>query len=505
MQTQELVQQAGKLLQRMQALVRTGPPQLVVVMRPFSVQGVIVRNEGGAVRVLRFAQADFESTVRSPKIKMARIMEKLGAQKFSHIIIVTPEASCFVVDLPWSSRGKFVPCEKMDTLARWEVASYLEYPAEQALIRAFPLPEDPDEEEIFSPVPREEGQGVRKPVLASVFSSRVYSALARLCGSYKKKLKGVAPEEVFALTGRFLAGPNCQCVMVDCRMHDFICVLMDRGTPAGVVRGDVESGDLYGSSVVRAMEILAPPRQIRVYLIGERAGECRETLVEDEVGRYSWTVVEELNGPDGSWGPLPGTYCAALGAALDRSTMTVDDRVPLARKIRSNVHALPLVLLALLLFGMGGAYGFQRYKTDTLKERMTGYEKEKKEIQAVLDKDNRTRDQYASMNKRKSDLESDKHYLAETVAVRNAGLLRFLADVTRCVPREISLSGLAQVSDETWHVRGISIGVTPILGFQRSLEGLHGVVLVRQESAEAMKKPVLPATHQFDIRVRRGE
>jgi hypothetical protein len=504
MQTQELVQQAGKLLQRMQVLVRTGPPQLVVVMRPFSVQGVIVRNEGGSVRVLRFAQADFESTVRSPKVKMARIMEKLGAQKFSHIILVTPEASCFVVDLPWSSKGRFVSGEKLDGLARWEVASYLEYPAEQALIRALPLADEPDEEEIFSSMPMEDGQDQRKPVLASVFSSRVYSALTRLCGSYKKKLQGVVPEEVFALSARLLAGPHCQCVMVDCRMHDFICVLMDRGIPAGVIRGEVEAGDLYGSSLVRAMEILAPPNQIRVYLTGEMAQECRETLGDDDVDRYSWTVVEEFNGPGGSWGPLPGKYGAALGAALDRNMMTVDDRVPLSRKIRRNVHALPLVLLALLLLGMGAAYGLQRYKTDSLRKRMAGYEKEKKEIQVILDKDTRTRDKYASMTKRQTSLENDKRYLTETVAARSSGLLRFLADVTRCVPREVALSGLTQVSDETWHIRGTSIGVTPILGFQRSLEGLHGVVMVRQESAEAMKKSIPPATHQFDIRVRRG-
>jgi hypothetical protein len=153
---------------------------------------------------------------------------------------------------------------------------------------------------------------------------------------------------------------------------------------------------------------------------------------------------------------------------------------------------------------MGAAYGLQRYKTDSLRKRMAGYEKEKKEIQVILDKDTRTRDKYASMTKRQTSLENDKRYLTETVAARSSGLLRFLADVTRCVPREVALSGLTQVSDETWHIRGTSIGVTPILGFQRSLEGLHGVVMVRQESAEAMKKSIPPATHQFDIRVRRG-
>ncbi len=506
MAIEEYLKQARDLLQKVNAGARTGKPFLVVVMRSFCVQGLIVRRQGGEVRVLRFAQADFESTVRSPKIKLARIMDKLGGQKFSRIYIVSPEVMSFVLDLPNPGGGKTKAGPKLENLARWEMASYLEYPPEQGLLRVIPLPENTEEDEFYAPLEEgSEGESV-KPVLASVFSSRVYGALSRLCGSYKKKLSGVAPEEVFALTARMVAGSGCQCVMVDCRLHDIVCVMVEHGLPVAMIRGEVEAGEAYGLSLARALDILGPPPESRVYLVGEAALECRDSMDSDRISSYSWKVLEEINSPDGSWGPLPGKYASALGAALDREeNLTINDSVPHGRRIRSNVHALPLILLALLMLGMGGSYGMLQVKKARLEERMREYKQEKKELERVLAKDRRIRDRYGDLKRKLSGLEDSRDYLTSRLPGKNRALVHFLARVTRSIPGEISLDRLRQVSDETWYLKGVSIGLDPIIKLQDRLDGISGVRSVKREKARPMKKAEGNVSHEFEIRVRRGK
>jgi hypothetical protein len=287
-------------------------------------------------------------------------------------------------------------------------------------------------------------------------------------------------------------------------MHDIVCVLMDQGMPRGMIRGSVEAGEIYGEAVIRTLEILRPPPEVRVYLTGDRAVECRESMQGNEIVSLPWTVLDEINGPDGSWGPLPGTYAAALGAAVDQGLMLVSDRVALGTRLRRNIFILPLILLLLLVIGMGGAYGFLRAKTETVRQNISEYSKEKKRLEGILSRDAQVREKLAGMERSLLRYQDTSEYLRTGLPVRNSELLGFLAEATRSVPQEVTLERMYQTADELWYMRGTSRGLAPIMRFQAALDGIAGVRSVTRETVKPVNTPGA-VTHGFEISIRLGE
>ena len=217
-------------------------PVLIAVLGDFAVQGILVECAGTKrFKVLRYLEVPLETSVSRPRAKIARLMEALEDTPAKEMLVVTGDVQMLAAELPAprTSRFRANGIEPLRQGARWEVAPFLAYPPEKALVSVLVL-ERSEEEDLDQDDEFMEDVPLRVPALVFAYSQSAYTNLERICRAYKKKLIGVMPGESFVFAAESDMETGHASMLLDCRLHEVLGALVKNGRPAGVVREPIE-------------------------------------------------------------------------------------------------------------------------------------------------------------------------------------------------------------------------------------------------------------------------
>lgn len=471
---------------------------LVVSLGDFGAQGVICRRQaGGRVTVERYAAVDFESSVRRVKTRLKKLLEAFGDVAVRDVLIVSGEVSLIPSELPVLPAGRrgSGARQRLHEAARWEVAPFLDYPAEEALTGVLYLPAAEEDEELdFEP------EEARRPVLISCVRGAIYEKMAELCRCFKLRLVGMLPAEVFAFA---CADPEFRrFAILDWQVHDVVCAMMHDGAPARITRLPVENDP--GETVAGIMQELAEdsPEEIIV------GGPEYKTVPDGTSGLEIRPWTADLAGVECP-GPVPAAYMTAVSAASGNpgaKALTVNNRPGLVQWFKANVYALPVAIMLLLLLGMGGEYLHLRYRTAAIETRIEVLEEQKKELADAAAREAALKKRYSGLNEKKRALNRDIDLIQKRLPRRNARQLTFMEGLVPLTPAGIQLTSVEQFSDRAYHVRGRAVSFSMINQYVVNLKNLEGVQDCRMENSRTAptgKKP--GALQDFTMRVRLTE
>ena len=500
-------------------------PVLVVVMGPFSVQGIVVeRKDAARFTISRFLEVSFEASVRSPKARMARLMESLGTIGAKDVLVVTEEVRFLAADLPLLPARRFggMDMEKLKEGARWEIAPFLDYPAENALINLVLLPEQDGDD--FDTGGFSDEATSRRPALIFAVAPSVYAGFAAICKAYNKRLIGLMAEESFAFASGDGFEQEKDILVMECRIHDIFGALIRNGLPIRFQRNAIEGGETVGSAIQRlSMELGEDSYAVEEIVVG---GEYAEKGVFPEIpfGKNhapirAWCVEDDLPFLQDQ-GPLPARYMAGMGAVLNffdkkEKQIRIDDSVPFRTRLKENVHTLPLVLLIVFMIGIGGAYAHLTHKRTDLQQRIASLETEKKKLKADADNESSLKTRYRRLKNEKAKIRQKTDLILKIMPGQNQKIVGLLDGIVGETPADIHLGRLYQFSDVIFFVEGRTVNFSSITQYVVNLKNLPIVKEVRLENSQeteasaaagkktrnrALNSPT--AVYQFSIRIR---
>ncbi len=522
--TEQIKKMAPALQEAWSALPFAGGRLLVVSMGVFSVQGVVLsRRTGGVLEVVRFVEVAFDTSVRSPKVKMARLMEALGPVPARDVLIVTGEVQFFSADMPELPKRKFgrTDADKLKEAAKWEIAPFLDYPSEGALLSLLRLPKIDEDEEM-------EEELAKRPAFIFAVSRTAYGNLERLCKAHKKRLIGVLPEESFAFAAGLELEKNGVCLLIDWRMYEVLGALVHNGSPVRVHREPIQGGEEGPDAISRLIhELLGEKPQVDEIIIGgEKAeGANLEDVFTPGSGARAriWNMeddlhlVELMRGAKQKHcpGTLPPRYMAAMGAAQHyasgkKSGITIDNSVSLKTRLKENVHTLPLVMIGVLLLGMGGEYLYLKQKLFRLEHGIVSFEEQKKELQKAANSESSLKKKYLRLKDKKRDLQKKEDLLLKDIPARRQVLGELIKEITERTPADIMLEKFYQFSDIVYFIEGTSAGSSSITQYVVDLKGAPTVRECRLERSrqgvskgkDSGSRAGRARSYQFTIRLR---
>ncbi len=461
-------QAAGRLAPLLQQALAAVPGLnrrlLVISLGDFAVQALVLAKGTAGPEVVRFAEATFETSVRNVRTRLARILETLGDETACQVLIVSPEVRFLAAELPEPPKRRFGRSPALAEGARWEMAPFLDFPSERALIGVSrlhrdgaPHPEEPPE------APAEDGPP-RRPAWIFALDRQLYDTLKRACREHKKRLLGVLPEETF---GWALTGPDKEgaALLIDWRLYEVLGALTRDGKPLRVLREPIRGGEEDHEVLARVIdELLLDAGEVSEVVIGGPQAEKADLsrLFGGHGGPLvrKWSSEQDLLFAAAS-GPLPARYLGLLGAAAGWTAAgpraggaLIDVSKPLPVLIREHVHALPLALLGLLALGLGGQYLHLKQKTYRLESKTVQLGEQKKTLEEAANAESRLKNRYRDLKQRKSELARKNDLLAGGLQERHRQLLGLLRDLTTRIPGDIRLSRLSQFSDRIFFIEG---------------------------------------------------
>lgn len=508
----------------------SGGKLLTVFLGDRMVRGILVRRLGrGRIEVLRFLEVDMEEGSTSPRAKLVRLLKAWGETPAKDVLLVSNEFHSILAELPRPS-GKRVTSEgeqMLQAASRFEIASYLDYPAEEAMITILRLPEAPGADDFAEP-----GETSRFPALLFAMHARSYQQLKALCRALKMRLRGVAPEESFIFATRSDSCPVIKGCLLDDDLDEAdvsmlvnlmnshaLGALLVNGKAAAFARYDFQNDDISADGVAALANELTPllPPGIDnpltgIVVGGERAErEDTDALAPPLLPAPArpWDAESDLGAE--CPGPLPQRYMTELGATAQfvskGERLLVDDYIPL--KTRIGRHPLSGPLLALVIFALliCTDYQFKKLKVARLESTIETLQEEKESLDAQAKSGSGMMQQYESLKAEKNQLEQEIKLLTQDL--RNRELLQraLLAGLASRTPMQIQLRRVAQFSDAAWHVEGIALRYTDITAFVVDLKALPMVEQCRLESSsqKPSKEDGATTAYIFTLRLRLGQ
>ncbi len=494
---------------------------LFISLEEFAARAVIAEAPAaGAVTIKKFHDVAFELSGRSARVKISNLMEKLGDFNIKDIVILSDDVQmipAWLPDIPHKRIGN--TNEMLRNFAKAEISSYLDGSVENYHVNAvWAGSDEEDEEEDFVAAA---GEIKKRQALVFAVPTAVYSGLQGILKAYKKRLVGMGSPEMIAwsICGETVANAGAH-VVVDWRRDELVGALIKGGLPQRVQRETVGAGDepleLISSL---AMDLVEDPHAINEIVVGGEMAESAEWHNGDtsstDIHLKKWSVSEELPSIK-SPGEIPQRYISLLGAVANfkNSPLTralCDNSVPLSKSLKENVHALPLVLLGLLLLGIAAGYIHLDGKKESLTAKIetlteeAALLKEQVDTKASLEKSFKSKRAEVSKMKRNSAL------LQKTMPATSQNLQKLLAGITTKTPEDIQLVLFEQFSDEMFYIEGKTQDIESIHRMSVGIGELPGVGNVKPEkieerisNSEESKRP--ERWYYFRIRLRaKGE
>lgn len=508
----QLAERLTPALQRaLSALPWGGRRLLVVGLGDFAARALVLVRGAAGPEVLRFAETTFDTSVRNVRTRLARIMETLGPEPARQMVVMLPEVRFLAADLPIPPRRRFKGATPLTEEARWEIAPFLDFPSERAMIRVALPPRVEPEYPVDPPDP---GQPPRKPAFIFALDRQVYAGLKGACREHRKRLLGVMPEESFAWA---TSGPAARDsgLLIDWQLQDMWGAIVRDGRPCRVLREPVQGGEAPRDVLVRIIDdLLLEAGDAADIVIG--GPQAEEHDAEKLFANWSGPPVRTWNSEQdllfsSSPGPLPARYLGVLGAAAALTVggrkaagTLIDDHKPLQVLVREHVHTLPLILLGLLGLGLGGEYLYMKQQVYRLEGNIVDLTAEKQSLVEAVATEKRLKQRFHDLRDKQRRLELKIDLLSDGLEQRRRQLLKLLGELTTRVPDEIRLTRFHQFSDRIYFMEGITAHYPAITECTVRMKGSPLVERCQLEKSSRQGDEQSP-TYDFTIRLRLEE
>jgi hypothetical protein len=505
----ELADRLSPALRRVLAAMPWGGRRLLVIgLGDLAARALVLTKGAAGPEVVRFAETTFDTSMRNMRTRLARIMEALGPDPARQVLVVLPEVRFLAAELSVPPRRRFRAATPLTEEARWEIAPFLDFPSERALVRVALAPRD--DEAYPADVP-DSGETPRQPAFIFALDRHIHAGLKGACREHKKRLLGVLPEEAFAWA---MAGPTARetAVLIDWRLHDIQGALIRDGQPRRVLREPVQAGEVPRDVLARLTDelLLEDGGNENIVIGGPQAEQIDpETLLADGNGPpvRTWDSEQDLLFAS-SPGPLPARYLGLLGAAAvvgmggrKAASALIDDRKPLPVRIREHVHTLPLILLGLLGLGLGGEYLYMKQQVYRLEHDTVELSAKKKTLEKAVAGEERLKKRFQDLKDNQYQLRRKSDLLSGGLAQRRDRLLRLLGELTVRVPGDIRLTRFRQFSDRVYFVEGVTAHYPAITECVVRLKGSPLIEKCQLEKSSRQGDERTPS-YDFTIRLR---
>lgn len=508
----DMVDRLSPALRRVLSVMPWGGRRLLVVsLGELGARALVLTKGTAGPEVVRFAETTFDTSVRNVRTRLARLMEALGPDPARQILAVLPEVRFLAAELAVPPRRRFKGATPLTEEGRWEIAPFLDFPSERAMIRVALAPRDEPE---YPDDVTNSGETPRQPAFIFALDRQIYASLKGACREHKKRLLGVLSEETFAwaMTGPAARGSG---LLIDWRLHDVQGALIRDGRPRRVLREPVQAGQAPEEALARLTDelLLDADGSEGIVIGGPQAEQIDpESLFADGSGPpvRAWDSEQDLLFAS-SPGPLPARYLGLLGAAAAVSAggrkaagALIDDHKPLPVLVREHVHTLPLILLGLLALGLGGEYLFMKQQLYRLEHNTVELSAEKKTLEEAVATEERLKKRFHDLKDEQRRMEHKRELLSGGLAQRRSQLLKLLGELTSRVPSDIRLTRFRQFSDRVYFIEGVTAHYPAITECVVRLKGSSLIERCQLEKSSRQGDERTPS-YDFTIRLRLEE
>lgn len=485
----------------------SGGSLLVVVLEEFSVRGILVhRKLKGDFEVVRYLDVIFEHSMESPRLKLAHFFKQWGDIPAAKLLVVTNEFISTQAELPRPKKtgrfGKYKAQQTLKALAQFEIAPFLDYSANQAMVSVYIPPTPKGEFEDFG---IEESETVNAMIFA--MQRRVYEQIKQVCKSVRMNLVGVMPEEIFAFSHCTSDAKGLDAclldtddmkprILVNWRASDAIVALSANDSPISFqqefFQGDQSPLEALMALVERttydyADVLTATPR---VILGGEGAEKDWESILHDVAPQSvasRWDLAVDLPAME-SLGKVPARYMTAVTGAYhvtrkEPSSLLINDFVPLKTRIVEHPLALPILILFLSLCLIGLDVAWLEYKNQNMKTVVADVEQQKKELDAEVKKAEAVQKKFSDTKASIRSTEDKIDLIDKGLTAKQYSLHAFFAGLIQATPPSIRLESVRQFSDKMWTIEGTGQRYDIISWYVVELKNLPNVAQCRLEKA----------------------
>ncbi len=462
-------------------------PLLVLSLEEFCARALVVETTAGTTTIKAFAEVSFEISGRSARVKIAQLMEKLGRCDVRDVLLLSEDVQFYpgwLPDLP----KKRQRADQLSAMSKVEIAPYVEGSPDDYWVRALYAAADENDEE-FLPA----GEVRKRGALIFAVPKPVYTGMQGILKAYKKRLVAMGSHEslAWAICGKTVAESGTHLV-AEWRRDEVMAALIVNGAPQRLQRESVEAGE-DGLAVVRhlAVELAEDLSQIDEIVVGGAMVEQAEWEAVDagaaDIHIKRWQLSQEL--PKVTGLELPARFMSLVGAAIAFREPLLkrplcDDAVPLSQSVKENVHAVPLLLLVLLILGIGAQYTNLQSKKERLEKNIASFTEQKEQLEKKVKKKKSLEAKRGSKRSEKSKISSNQALLTKTMPAMQALQVQLFGQIVMKTPADVQLQLLQQSSDETWHVEGKTRNIQSVQLFPVQLKGISYVNEVKIEKSE---------------------
>ena len=452
-------------------------PVLLVAPEPFAVRGLIVSRVGRLRwRIERYAEVELDTSVRRTRARLMRLFEKLPAEEARRVLVVSDEVSLMQVELPAvpPRRGRRTRAVAPGELVG-EIAPFLDYPPEEAMLGFCELATAPREDE--------DDEAPGRAVWVAALRRSAYEALETLCRANGKRLIGVLPQECFA----FAAGESLgqAGIVLELRLHEVLGAFVCHGLPLALERENVAAGETQLEAAGRLVSNLVPPgSELEEVVVG--GDSLVNAQQAEELAARPWSLAGNLPQVEAP-GPLPAAYMQLMGAAACQQQvpgLLITNRVALLKRLRHSVHTVPLMVVGLVLLGLGGDYAILKQRLARLERGTAAYAEQVAVLRQRQGDERALEERYQQLRSRKADCEQRSRLLTELIPQRDARLLGLLDGLIRFTPAVVQIQRVYQFSDMIYFVEGRAGNAAAISRLSSGLKQLPGVSECRLESSQ---------------------
>ena len=186
-------------------------------------------------------------------------------------------------------------------------------------------------------------------------------------------------------------------------------------------------------------------------------------------------------------------YMSAVGAALQELKITgqgllgINNRVPLAKKFKTRVYILPLLVTGLIALSLVGHYFY-------MKSSLWRYSSGIKRLKAEKSGFEKAISEWTELKSQIRNTGEEKRYFKEILPGRHTALINFLEGITDGIPDDLILDRILQEGVNTFIVEGSGLSAASITSFVTRLGNLE---VVRETRLEAINEKETTDKNKF--------
>jgi len=403
----------------------------------------------------------------------------LAGQPPKRVVVLTSQARSFTCDLslPLSQVQK-LGREKLEHAARWEIEPYLDFPASEALLS------------VAIPQHQPGGYASKTTTLQVCVAPReLYAAIEGACQVRGMKLLRLyAPDNAFAYSGVGALEEGGLEAVVSLR-NSSTAAAMKRGQEAlifrsipAIVGNDPSSADELVWAIADTVKDFTQAAGVPERVILADAGAAIPTLAEQVklqsgIDAAVWSTSYTNGMVKSECGTIGPQYASAVGAALQELGICgsdkhgVDNRIPVAHTLRSNLH----VAIVTLIIVLGGGLGLNYYTVHSRTKRLASDQSDLKTTEQDLKfRQSKAQEEEEKIAHVETAMEAARKEIAWIDKLRNAkpAAATLLEGLRGTIPYDVVLYRVeqSQASDREFMVSGWGWRAGSISEFQAKVQ-----------------------------------